>query len=344
MEYKIKDFDVRKIVNNDLKLYHEFFMQLLAEARPEDLPRPFEKFKKQITNIALDSEVKRWVIYQKDKIVSYAMLMIYLEGENSHIVDADIFTLPEYRKRGMAKQLLKILYKYCRDNDLTVMEFSTFSTTPYGSRFLEKIGAKLGKKEFVYQLDLSKVKEDLLEKWINMAKERATEYRLELWENETSREKLADYVALYNDFVNSEPMGDLDYEEEDFDVEHIRDEMSVNKKRGWKDWLLLARHIPTGILAGFTEVVYTGFDKELMLQFGTGVLKEHRNKGLGRWLKAEMISIIKDKMPDVKRIRSHNATINKPMTRINEQLGFIVQYFEEYWHIDTKKVGEYVNN
>lgn len=337
---KIEEFDIAKTAETGLKEYHEFFMELLSEVRPDDPPRPYDKFKQQLLNVAADIKYKRWFIRVKGKIASYGLLILYLEGENTHIVDADIYTLPEYRKRGLAKQMLKKLYDYCREHDLTIMEFSTFSTTPAGSLFLKKIAAKLSKKENVYQLQLENVSDQLLRNWISRAQIRASDYQLEFWENETSREKLTDYVELYNDFVNSEPTGTLDYAEEDFDVEHIQDEIAVNQKRGWKHWILLARHIRTGKLTGFTEVIYTGFDKTLILQYGTGVLKDHRNKGLGRWLKANMIKLIRQKLPSVKRIRSHNATTNKAMTRINEELGFKIQYFEEYWHIDTEKVGE----
>jgi GNAT superfamily N-acetyltransferase len=344
MKYKIEELDVNKTDAAGLRAYYEFFMKLLAEARPEDPPRPFEQFEKQILNTASDNKFKRWIIRDGGKIVAYGLLILYLEGENTHIVDADLFTHPDFRKKGMAKELLKVMYDYCLVHRLSVMEFSSFSTTPSGKGFLQKIGAKLGKTEYVYQLKLDEVKSDLVDTWISRAKERAAEYQLEFWENETSKEKLTDYVTLYNDFTNSEPKGDLNYADEDFDVEYIKEEMEVNKNRSWKHWLLLARHSPSGVLAGFTEVVYTGFNKELVLQFGTGVLKKHRNRGLGRWLKAEMINEIRHRLPDVKRIRSHNATNNKAMTKINEELGFKVQYFEDYWHIETKLVGEFVRN
>lgn len=341
-KHKIDEFDTQKVNDHELKAYYDFFMELLSEARPNDKKRPYEKFKQQILNVSNTLKVKHWVIWDNDKIAAYGMLFIYLEGENSHIVDADLFTLPKYRNQGMADQILVKLYEYCQQNKLTIMEFSTFSTTPSGSVYLKQLGAKLGKTENVYRLFLNEIDPNLIQNWISRAKERSQDYELELWENETSTEKIEQYITLYNDFVNSEPMGDLDYEEEEYTVERLQEDIAVNTRKGWIHWLLVARHKPSDTLAGFTEIVYTGFDKEMLLQFGTGVLQKHRNKGLGRWLKAEMIELIKAKMPDIKWIRSHNATINKAMTKINEELGFRVESFEEYWHISTDEVGKYL--
>ena len=54
----------------------------------------------------------------------------------------------------------------------------------------------------------------------------------------------------------------------------------------------------------------------------TGVKEEHRGRGLGKWLKANMILMMRDKYPDIKYISTGNATENAPMLSTNNRMGF----------------------
>jgi len=85
-------------------------------------------------------------------------------------------------------------------------------------------------------------------------------------------------------------------------------------------------------------MIYTGFNKELINQDDTGVAKEYRNKGLGRWLKAVMIKLIIKELLEIKTVRSENAVSNKPMLNINFEMGFKTYYSESYWQIKVEKV------
>jgi GNAT superfamily N-acetyltransferase len=57
-------------------------------------------------------------------------------------------------------------------------------------------------------------------------------------------------------------------------------------------------------------------------QGGTAVDPTHRNKGLGRWLKAAMLQRLLDERPEVANVDTWNAGSNEPMLAINVALGF----------------------
>ena len=43
-EYRIVEFDEQKANENELEAYYDFFMKILAEARPDEPKRPYKKY------------------------------------------------------------------------------------------------------------------------------------------------------------------------------------------------------------------------------------------------------------------------------------------------------------
>ncbi len=50
--------------------------------------------------------------------------------------------------------------------------------------------------------------------------------------------------------------------------------------------------------------------------------KEFQGRGLGKWLKAEMLFSCKKKFPEIKFVATDFALVNEPMKAINRTLGF----------------------
>ncbi|MCK5047090.1 MAG: hypothetical protein KAS22_10960, partial [Candidatus Heimdallarchaeota archaeon] len=78
-----------------------------------------------------------------------------------------------------------------------------------------------------------------------------------------------------------------------------------------------------GFISGITEIRYSRTDRPERIEQGlTGVLEEYRGRGLGKWLKAEMLMYIENHIPDARFLVTGNADHNAPMNSINERLGF----------------------
>ena len=54
----------------------------------------------------------------------------------------------------------------------------------------------------------------------------------------------------------------------------------------------------------------------------TAVVRGHRRKGLGRWVKAESLRLLQEDRPDVTQVTTVNAEENRAILGINEALGF----------------------
>lgn len=86
--------------------------------------------------------------------------------------------------------------------------------------------------------------------------------------------------------------------------------------------IMLSRE-PDGSFSGMTEVSYNRKTEPGKVWQGmTGVRKANQGRGIGKWLKAEMIVYLKEHYPGINEIDTGNATTNAPMLSINRRLGF----------------------
>ena len=84
--------------------------------------------------------------------------------------------------------------------------------------------------------------------------------------------------------------------------------------------------------------------KSMITQELTGVKKEYRGRGLGKWLKAAMLLKVKEDFPEAKTVRTENATTNAPMLSINERLGFKFYRESIEAQITLEKLNQYLSS
>jgi len=75
-------------------------------------------------------------------------------------------------------------------------------------------------------------------------------------------------------------------------------------------------------VAGFSEVVLRGGGGPQARQSSTAVVRSHRGRGLGLWVKAAMLQWLLGAHPEVAEVVTICAESNHHMIAINEQLGF----------------------
>ena len=97
--------------------------------------------------------------------------------------------------------------------------------------------------------------------------------------------------------MNTAPREDDIEEEETMTPEIWRDIESKMTLTGRDILSYVARHKPTGQFAGYTTVGQKRLQPDLVDQWDTGVDPEHRNKGIGRWVKAAMAFELRDRYP-----------------------------------------------
>ncbi|HEY0119444.1 MAG TPA: GNAT family N-acetyltransferase [Cellulomonas sp.] len=149
------------------------------------------------------------------------------------------------------------------------------------------------------------------------------EYRLHTWHDEIPEQWLDAMAVLFSRMVTDAPSGALAYEPEPWDAERVR---------RWLRWTVVdreehvtfavAEHVPTGVLAAHTELVWSGPDESFAFQQATLVRADHRGHRLGMAVKAANVLFTREHAPALRRIHTDNAEENAPMLAINVAMGF----------------------
>jgi ribosomal protein S18 acetylase RimI-like enzyme len=144
-------------------------------------------------------------------------------------------------------------------------------------------------------------------------------YRLEQWEG-TVPDELAATFADSRRAMDDMPMDEADVGAETWDVERVRAIAAAVAARGDLLCTVAVVHEATGTMAGFTELVIAGPGDAQ--HYGTGVLPEHRGRGLARWMKLAAIRHTREHHPEVTGLLTDTADSNVAMRGLNDALGY----------------------
>lgn len=149
-------------------------------------------------------------------------------------------------------------------------------------------------------------------------------------------EWLEDRAVLARRISTDAPMGDLDLEEEDWDADRVREQWARGRSQGRRAVESVARHLGSGRLVGFTDLLISAATPHLGYQADTLVLHEHRGHRLGAALKRANLAAVQRDQSQVRTVRTWNARSNEPMLRVNLEMGFVVTGYSHEWQ---KRLG-----
>jgi mycothiol synthase len=282
----------------------------------------------------------RWWVWDGNQIIAAAVAEIY-EGieSNPHAADFEVDVLPSHRRQGLGSRLMKLVAEEVAAAGRTLLFTIASSSIPSGDAFLRHLGAEPGLEARVNQLAFEDLDLELIDEWVSIGEARSGEYELVWWDDAIPEESLDEVVDLLM-VMNDAPRGDLELEDFEFSGENIRQNEAAVAARNIARWMVAVRHTESGRLAGFTEMYFNPTIPDLGQQNDTGVFPEHRGRGLGRLLKATMIRRVLEERPEIRRVRTGNATNNAPMLRINEELGFRELRVETIYQVAVDRVLE----
>ncbi len=288
------------------------------EEVPEDPVPPYEPMAVQFRMRSPFREMRWFGAFQNGRVVGGAALGIDRSGSNANVRQVHVQVLPEHRRRGLGRALFATLVDEIGEGEGILLHTWTSTRIPAGPAFAERAGAEAALHMRAFQLDVATVDRALMTEW---ARRDPAGYRLE-WIDGDVPDRLMDNVITAMVTMNTMPREGLRMEDWKATPEIVRDRERQRKASGRAHLMLLAIEEASGGLASFTEINVDPRVPHVIWQGGTATVPEHRNKGLGKWVKGRMMLRILEELPLVRHIRTNNAGSNAPMLAINERMGF----------------------
>ncbi|MHA2365690.1 MAG: GNAT family N-acetyltransferase [Candidatus Hodarchaeales archaeon] len=323
--YLINEFNPSEATDIDWEMWFKVEETIHNEIIPDDPPRERKVIKKALLDPSPYYDQYYWLIASNEpepKVIGNAGLVMANKKSpdwksNKHLAFGGIDIIKQYRRQGIGSTMLKKMVQIAIKNNRTT--FESGATLEPGLNYCKKLDGIETNEGSENRLQLKDVDWKLMESWVEEGPKKAPNVRIERFETVPDKD-IEEYVEIYTETLNQQPLGESEWR-----AKVTPDSRRLTEKR-LKDrgvtWLTLITREPNGIISGLTEIFYNPLEPQRMGQNLTGVKEQYRKRGLGKWLKALMITIIQNEFPDVKYIVTGNANNNVPMLAINDKMGF----------------------
>lgn len=233
---------------------------------------------------------------------------------------------PPARRRGIGRALAAHVEQRAREDGRSML--LTDAKIPPGQRdshpytlFAEAVGYDYSNVEVVRHLPLP-VPEDRLQAWVDKAAERHEGYTITTYVDGFPDELAESLCLLLGQLAVDAPTGAVDFEEEDFNVDRLKERYVASEAMDRSVYETVALGPDGDVVAQSTLAVARGKGTDVF-QWGTFVHREHRGHRLGLAVKAANIKVVQDAHPEKRRITTQNAESNDFMVDINKEIGFV---------------------
>lgn len=264
--------------------------------------------------------------------------------ENLHAALVRVDVLNEFTGRGIGQMLLQHAEEYAAGHGRTTLQSYTEHAAgfdPHGSgslkpgtgtggvppdsrgvKFALTAGYKLEQVTQFSALDLPVPDGtlDTLEQKADLIA--GNRYDLLAWTDRCPDEYVDQMAVLMSRMSTDSPAAELDFDPEIWDAKRVRHVEDEWKQSGLESLVSVACHKPTGELAAYSVLQYSGAKPWVAVQEDTLVARAHRGNGLGTLVKVLNLRRLQAAHPLVERILTFNAAENEHMLAINVALGF----------------------
>jgi mycothiol synthase len=249
---------------------------------------------------------------------------VWWARENTTIYDeakdvayADMILEKKYATDRIQIDFLRSLVR--KADDVGKSRLIVETRTEHQSPFLIDLGASVVSERATNRLPLRDVNMEMIERWRAEGPKRAPGIKIERFSSIPEKD-LNQYSDLYTETWNQAPL------EEAAPDMVVTPESRRNMERYFESqgeiWTTMISREPDGEISGLTEIWYQPETWHLIEQGLTGVREKYRGRGIGKWLKAEMLVYVSKTYPRALAIQAGNADANAPMLSINQRMGF----------------------
>ena len=335
----IEEYDPTTASEPESRARYQLVTAIDQELEPESPVMPFEKVVEWMLDRPSFHRPKYWTAWDAGRTtpIGYAYLDLEYVDTNRHLAWLGIGVRPEDRRSRIGTALLQVVTEAAAADGRTMLGTGSLDGSA-GDRFCEAVGFEKKATERKSRLTVAGLDRGMLEGWVAKAGERATGYELVAFDNRCPDDLLDAFVDLKL-VTNTAPRDDLEMDDWIETPERYREAEEKALAQGNSSWRVIARHRDTGELAGFTEFFFAPHSEDVAWQGWTAVRSEHRDRGLGRWLKAVNCLRLMDERPAVRYVDTWNAFSNGPMLGINVEMGFELLRGYNEWQAPTDRLA-----
>ena len=241
--------------------------------------------------------------------------------DNLHLVWAQITVHPDHRRGGHGSVIMNEALRRTREAGRNTLWVGTAEDDQGARKFVEGFGFSYASHDARRRQVLACVNHAEVQRLWADAQAAASDYCLERLQPPVTDQVLGELVEV-TAAINDAPMGGLTYEDEEFDVQRLRDLETALAGRGNRAYRVIARHRDSGEIGGHTIVATHPLQPEVGGQGDTAVARNHRGHRLGLLLKIDMMHWLAEVEPQLKIIETWNNVDNTFMINVNEALGY----------------------
>lgn len=284
-----------------------------------------------------------WVVWSADRSIPVASVWVHLSNEahDRHVVQFNMQVLPEYRRRGLGRQLLQALATIAQQEQRELLMTQTQRSVPAGAAFVQRMGASAGVESRSLQLTLDELAAGLAELWQRRVAERSSGFELGFWEGAYPEQHLATMARLH-EVHNDAPHRGSTIGDTVITPQQLRQTEQEMLEHGDVRRTAYIREQATGAVVGFSEVSWNPQNPASVEQGTTAVLPAYRKRGFGHWLKVSLLDRLRREQPAARFVRTGNAADNLPMLNLNRDLGFKIISEDTWWEIPLENVQRYL--
>lgn len=332
----IEELDPASASDAELAAVHALEVAVEAEALPGEPVPPLAHSLAEYRHVRAFTVRRWWVAPAGGGAIAGLARCSYDEvPENRSHAFLDVVVDPSARRAGLGSTLFSAALGAAEEWGCSLLDLEARVGGP-GEEFLRAVGAERRLVERRSQCRTAELDRGLLEGWVGRAHQRAAGYSLVSWDGPCPEELLSAYVDL-KAVMNTAPLEDYERDDDHVTAEQQRQIEESLAARGYQWWTVCARHDDSGELAGLTEIVFPTLWPDVAFQEDTGVWPKHRQRGLGRWLKATTALRVLDDRPELSRIETWNTDSNEAMLGINVAMGFSPLENWGVWQVGTEQ-------